>query len=78
MVVTLAYGNVAWQSYGDMLVDMPFLVLQFMLSLCPYSPATIPGMTLANLDVILVITLLLLILADLRFHWKHYRYLWQL
>ncbi|MEZ5050927.1 MAG: hypothetical protein R2767_01035 [Chitinophagales bacterium] len=72
----LAYGNVAWKSYGDMLVDMPFLVLQFMLSPMPiFSSYDTTGMTLANLDVILVITLLLLILADLRFHWKHYRYL---
>ena len=62
-----------------MLVDMPFLVLQFMLSPMPiFSSYDTTGMTLANLDVILVITLLLLILADLRFHWKHYRYLWQL
>jgi hypothetical protein len=61
---TQTYGNVYWQTYGDMLLDIPFLVLQFLLSPLPvFSAHDFSDMTFATLDMVFVVVLLLLIAA---------------
>ncbi len=58
------YGNVYWQTYGDVLKDMPFLILQFVCSPLPiFSAHDMAGMTLSTLDMAFVIALILLVLA---------------
>jgi hypothetical protein len=68
-----SYGNVYWQSYGDMLLDLPFLILQFILSPLPvFSSYNTSHMFLANADMVFVLIILLIILADIRYHLKNH------
>ena len=56
------YGNVYWTSYGMMLKDIPFMVVQFILSPLPvFSAHSMSGMTLAQADMIFVAIILLII-----------------
>lgn len=68
-----SYGNVYWESYGDVIKDLPFLIMQFILSPLPiFSSYDTSHMFLANADMVFVFILLLIILIDIRYHLKNH------
>ncbi len=67
------YGNVEWNTYWDMLRDVPFLTLQFLLSPLPiFSGHDMSTMTFAMIDMCFVLAILAMTIVLLLTHIRRY------
>lgn len=69
----LGYGNVQWDSYGDMARDYPFIIGQFLFSPLPIFVDHDPLSTLVPfLDLLFMVLLLIVIFSKFRYHLKNH------
>lgn len=68
------YGNVYWQSYGEMARDYPFIILQFLLAPLPiFMQFDLGSSPIATLDGIFMILLLMASILAIVKNWSGYK-----